>query len=99
MLSELYFPFSIIGLTEVKIKENEMPAINTDISGYCFISQPSNSSAGGVEFYVNNNLKTKIRTDLSSRTDEYKALWIEIINNSERNLVCGVIYRHPRGKR
>ena len=96
MLSELYFPFSIIGLTEVKIKENEMPAINTDIPSYHFISQPSNSNAGGVGFYINNNLKTKIRTDLSSRTDEYEALWIEIINNSKRNLVCGVIYRHPR---
>ena len=72
------------------------PVINTDINpGYYFISQPSHSNSGGVGFYVNKNLKTKIRTDLSSRTDEYEALWIEIINTSERNLLCGVIYRHP----
>ena len=45
MLSELYFSFLIISLTEIKIKENEVPVINTDIPGYHFTSQPSNSNA------------------------------------------------------
>ncbi len=87
MLSELYFSFSIIGLTEIKIRKNEAPITNIDIPGYHFISQPSNSNAGGVGFYIKNGFRAKIREDLSSQTDEYEALWIEIINNSERNLL------------
>ena len=41
MLSELYFSFSIIGLTEIKIRKNEVPITNIDIPGYHFISQSS----------------------------------------------------------
>ena len=61
------------------------------------MQQPSKSNAGGVGFYINKHLKTKIRSDLSSCSDEYESLWVEIVSESEHNLLCGVIYRHPKG--
>ena len=37
-----------------------------------------------------------IRDDLGNSTDMDESLWIEIQNNSNnRNIICGVIYRHP----
>ena len=38
------------------------------------------------------------RIDISSLTEKYETLWIEINCNSARNIACGVIYRHPNGE-
>ena len=97
MLSELYFPFSLIGLTEIKQKIGESPISNTDLYGYQFLSQPSLSNAGGVAFYINNNLNFSIRPEFTTTTDDFEALWIEVHNNCHSNLLCGIIYRHPNG--
>jgi len=48
MLSELYFPLSIIGLTETKLKIVQEGILNINIPGYNFLPQPSLSNAGGV---------------------------------------------------
>ena len=47
MLSDMNHSFSIIAQSETKINVGIDPYINTDISGYCFLSQPSMSKAGG----------------------------------------------------
>ena len=86
-----------MALTVIKTKVNKQLISNVNIPGYNLISQPSKSNAGGTGFYINKLLKTKIRPDLSSCTDEYESLSIEIVSDSEQNLLCGVIYRHPRG--
>lgn len=46
MLSELYFPMSIIGITETKLKINQEEILNINIPGYNFLFQPSLSNAG-----------------------------------------------------
>ena len=97
MLSELYFPFSLIGLTEIKQKIDQPPISNTDLCGYQFLSQPSLSNAGGVAFYINNNLNFNIRPEFTTTADDFEAIWIEVHNNSHSNLLCGIIYRHPNG--
>ena len=97
MLSELYFPFSLIGLTETKIKAEQLPISNTDLPGYSFISQPSSSNAGGVAFYICNNLDFAILPEFTTTTEDFEALWIEVQNSCHSNLLCGVIYRHPNG--
>ena len=61
MLSELYFSFSLIGLTVIKQKIGQSPISNTDLYGYQFLSQPSLSNAGGVAFYIINNLNFNVR--------------------------------------
>lgn len=98
MLSELQFPFSVIGLSEIKFKVNKDIITNVNISGYDFISQPSHSSAGGVGLYINNNLTFTVLPELSviSYVD-FEALWIELNCHSQSNLICGVVYSHPNG--
>ena len=51
LLCDLGFLFSIIGITETKIKVDSFSTFNADLSGYNFISQPSISNAGGVVFF------------------------------------------------
>ena len=98
MLSQLYFPFSIIGLTETKLKTDHDASLNIDLVGYQLVSIPSNTNAGGVGFYIKDNVKFRLRSDLTMLRDEFEALWIEIQNDFQQNMLCGVIYRHPSGK-
>ena len=95
----MYFSFSPIGLTETKIKSDQAQIVNTDLPGYQFLSQLTLSDWGGVNFYIKDNLHFKVRPDLSSATEDFETLWIEINNYSHSNLLCGIciIYRHPNG--
>ena len=55
MLSELQFPFSVIGLSEIKFKVNKdivTNVTNVNMPDYDFISQPSLLNAAGVSFYI-----------------------------------------------
>jgi hypothetical protein len=97
MLSALYFPFSLIGLSEIKLREGQDPLTNIQLTGYEFLHQPSLSNAGGVAFYIKNNFNFKIRNDITANDLEYEALWIEIETLGQPNMICGVIYRHPNG--
>ena len=53
------------------------------------------SNAGGVGFYVKNDLTFTVLSEISCTTADYEALWIEIQTDSHgHNIICGVIYRH-----
>lgn len=98
MLSELYIPISVLGVTETKLKNHQDALVNINITGYNFLSQPSATNAGGVDFYVKKNLVYIHRSDLSAqKQNDYKSLWIEIQNNKGHNTICGIFYRHPHG--
>jgi len=45
--------------------------------------------------YIKNEIAYKIRDDLTKVTNETEMLWKEISRKKERNLICGVVYRHP----
>ena len=84
----------------VLLKSNKIdqpPISNADLCGYQFLSQPSLSNAGGVAFYINNNLNYNIRPEFTTTADDFEALWIEVHNNCHSYLLCGIIYRHPNG--
>ena len=98
MLSDLFHPFSIIGLTETKLHISKNQIINTELPGYHFLSQPSLSNAGGTGFYIQNHLNFSVRSDLSKTESGFEALWIEVLNEKQSNLLCGTIYRHPNGR-
>jgi len=99
LLSELNHKFSLIGLSETKIKSstvNISPTDSFNIPGYNFLSQPTLSNAGGVGIFIDQNLSYYLREDLiSCSQNEYESLWIEIKSDLHHNLICGVIYRHP----
>ena len=94
-LCDLQYQFSLIGLTETKQKTGKDQTSNTTLPGYNFISQPSESHAGGSGFLIQENINFDIRSDLSKVTEDFESLWIEVDNANKRNIVCGVIYRHP----
>jgi exonuclease III len=97
MLSALYFPFSLIGLSEIKFRDNQDPLTNIQIAGYEFASKPSLSNAGGVAFYIKKNLNFKIKNEISVIVSDFESLWIEIESVGQPNLICGMVYRHPNG--
>ena len=72
-----------------------MTGLCANILEYQFISQPSQSNAGGVGFFISGNWIFFVRNDLSESTIGYETLWIEIQCNLRHNLICSVIYRHP----
>lgn len=98
MLSDMNHSFSITGLSETKINVGVDPYINTDLPGYCFLSQSSMSNARGVGFYVKNNLSYTIRDELCTTQPEFESIWVEFEVPHEHNIVCGLIYRHPESK-
>ena len=96
MLSDLNCHFNIIGLTETKIRVLKSLVSNISIPArYHFISQPSNTEAGGVGFYIRNDCEFHDRSALTISTDEFEFLSIEIHRKSQSNIICSVIYRHP----
>ena len=96
MLHQLNHEFSIIGLTETKIRTDSFYTLNIDLTGYKLLSQPSLSNAGGVGLYINENLSFHLRSDISQSTADYETLWIEVQSEIHENILCGVVYRHPR---
>ena len=101
MLSELSLKFQLIAVSETKLyhqhegKSKTKTKTKTSIPGYKFKSQPSLSQAGGVGFYINENLSFTIREDLNVVNDSFETFWIEIERPNQNNLVCSVVYRHP----
>lgn len=95
LLSDLNQPFSVIGISETRLIQDKDQIINTRLEGYQFISQPTLSNAGGVGLYIQHNIPFTQREKDSKSTRDYEGLWIEIDNNKRKNIVCGIIYRHP----
>ena len=46
MLSELYFPISVLGVTETKLKNDQDALVNINLTGYNIFSQPSGTNGG-----------------------------------------------------
>jgi len=80
-----------VGLTEIKLKVDQSFLLDTKMPGYSFTFQPSLSSAGGVGFYIKEDQFFTTRPDLTSSTNDFEALWVEMQNGSQRYMICGVI--------
>ena len=52
ILDELDFPFSIVGITETPITNEDLGGFNYNIPGYSFEYVPTPLSAGGVGVYI-----------------------------------------------
>ena len=83
MLSDLQFPFSLIGFSETKFKVDKDILANIELVNYDFISQPSLSNAGGVGFYIRTNLSHSILSYFTTTGEDFEALWIEIKVNGQ----------------
>ena len=88
--------FDIINISETSLRENENFIENINIDGYMQpFSLGSKSSKGGVSIYARDNLNIIERHDLNQVNNNFEAIWIEIINNDSKNIICACVYRHP----
>ena len=69
--SDLLHSFNVIGLSETKIKSSCDLTGNIAIEGYDFVSKPTLTNAGGVGFFVKEEIQFQIRDDLCSMTKEF----------------------------
>ena len=83
----------IIAISETKLTQGQ-PLVNVDITGYDFIHCAGITKAGGVGFYVKQNLSYKQKSDININLKFVENMWDEVKTNNGP-LVKGVIYRHP----
>ena len=87
-----HFPFSIIGITETWLNSNSPSMFN--LHNYDFIrADRAQGKGGGVGMYVDNQLRVKPRPDIHIQGSE--DLFIEILNDKDKNIIVGTIYRPP----
>ena len=102
LLDNLDHRFGVIALTETWHSAKNNEAIkNLVIDGYQpYHGTPGSTQKGGCGFFVANSLKFKPRTDFDAKVvntnSEFEASWIEIVNEKQKNVLLGCIYRHPR---
>ena len=83
LLSLKNFPFSVIGVSETWLHKNSPPMFNID--NYQILrSDRGHGKGGGVALYTHNDIKVKLRPDLS--VDGTENLFIEILNVEKRCL-------------
>ena len=94
MLNTLDHSFNIVGLSEAWVSSYRDCFVNPFLPGFDFICQPSKLSTGGVGLLIANSLRYSVRDDLNSCSDLEESLWIEVLNGTKKNIVCGIVYRH-----
>ena len=90
LLDELNFHFSVIGVTETKIKNVNSIDFNPEIPGYTFEYVLTPLSAGGVGMYIDSELRYTVLEKSSNKA--FQALWVEIRQTNVANIICGVLY-------
>ena len=98
-LNEIKVKFKVIAITETRLVKGFSSNQRLDLPGYTFLSNDTESSAGGTALYISDTLKTKVRSDFSTITYVPKNLestFMEILNNGrDGNVIVGCIYKHP----
>ncbi|XP_065664693.1 uncharacterized protein LOC136086327 [Hydra vulgaris] len=80
---------------DVSIENN----FNCQLPNYKVIHQVRalNKEGGGLCIYIKNSILFKRKPQLSSTTNDYESLCVEIINKTLRNTVIHALYRPPSG--
>ena len=87
----------VIAITETSEHADQSFLSNVNIDGYFPpFSTPSNSKNGGAALYVSSAYNAFERNDLKIQHNDFEGVWVEIKNKSDKNIICGCIYRHPR---
>lgn len=93
LLSEINYCPHILAISETKLNDDKIKYAL--IQNYNSVFSNSSSNAGGVAFYVLNNLSFNRRHDLEFKSFDSENLFIEISLSPSKIIVLGLIYRHP----
>ena len=86
----------IVAITETSEDAENSFIRNVEMEGYELFKTPTNSLKGGTALYVNRAFNAFERVDLKAQNDVMEAVWVEIKNPKNKNIVCGCVYRHPK---
>ena len=91
-----------MAITETKLKKDDD---EPPIKGYDFKRSDTSTDFGGVGIYLSDDLDYSVRSDLALEARHCEDIWVDIKvdhpdkgSNKSKNLVIGVIYRHPGHK-
>ena len=79
LLSLLDHKFSVIGISETRIRDGSDPLLNIDIDGYVFKGVGTKTSCGGVGLYIRSDLDFSFRNKLSKS-----------VNNVGESIFCDI---------
>ena len=65
------------------------------MTGYHFECINSTTNAGGVGVYIKSNISYKKITNCQLNLSDCEDIWIDININNNKNIIIGVVYRHP----
>ena len=98
-ISTIQISFSIIAVSEIWI--TDVPLLPFETEGYTFLnSNRLFGRGGGVAFFVLNQLKYRVRSDIiddENDITDYEFMFIDIFNHCNIKTTIGVIYRKPSG--
>ena len=99
LLHELNFEFDVIGLTETWHTKHDNFFSETIPLYSNYESTCGDTQNSGCGLYIKKGINFTKRNDLSfhyhERNCEFETLFIEIHKESSKNILVGVIYRHP----
>ena len=94
-LQSLNTEFSVIGLTETWLSDNDSLLGIHNIPGYTYIGNGrTGRSGGGVGVFIKDNLKYCIRKDMKLFNENVETIFLEIVSKRDK-IVIGIIYRPP----
>ena len=95
-LSSTKVNFNIIGISESRIKQNKNPIDNINLQNYNIKHCTTEATnGGGILLYIKDNIIYKLRKDLKIYKSKcLESIFLEVINQSGKNIVVGCIYRH-----
>jgi hypothetical protein len=76
---------SFIAISETKLSDNSNS--NISIPGYRFLSKPSQTSAGGVGIYINNDIEFIRRWDIEFDFEGVETCFIEIPRKQKKIII------------
>ena len=95
LLSLLDHNFSVIGISETRIRDGSDPLLNIDIDGYVFKGVGTKTSCGGVGLYIRSDLDFSFRNKLSKSVNKVgESIFCDISIARNKKLLVGCIYRH-----
>ena len=97
LLSVIENKFDLIGITETKLQKDIPPKNCIDLQNYNIEQCTTESSKGGALLYISDKYNYKRRDDLTLyKKLDLESTFVEILNQKGKNIVVGVIYKHPK---
>ena len=94
MLSIVKVQRQVIGIFKHKIKRGS--CLNGSLPGYTFEFEPATSTHGGIRFFINDNLRYKVKNDLKMLLNGcLESVFLEISFDKKKKIIVSLIYRHP----